>query len=40
MPPLSYGKKLAIQSLNYVGSVKVALVFTRYKVGTRVHFDM
>jgi len=29
VPPLPYGKKLAIQSWNYIGSVKVALVFTR-----------
>ena len=30
VPPLPYGKKLAIQSWNYMGSVKIALVFTRY----------
>jgi len=29
VPPLPYGKKLAIQSWNYMGSVKIALVFTR-----------
>ena len=29
VPPLPYGKKLAIQTWNYMGSVKVALIFTR-----------